>query len=301
MLKVRPAILRLMLPGLCALAVAAVGPPAADPIDPDDAYKSAEELVPVRVLADVPHLKPGRTFHLAVVFQIAKDWHIYWKNPGTGGLATEVLVAAPEGYEVGSVGFPRPKRFRQGREITFGYENETVLFVPITPPKTIDSHEATFDCRISWLVCKKACKLGSAERSVTLAVTETPPREDPALPDPPLAKHFKRLPRPLKDLKGSKLAINEDRLLITGPMLGHQQVVFFPGHRPGVTLGEAQIEYRNDRFTIAVPFSVRPVDSLGRPMAIEGLIALGDRDDDPCYEFTVPLQDPPEVPSRLVR
>ena len=87
--------------------------------------RKAEDLVRVRMLADTDIIAAGQTFHVAVVFDIAPHWHIYWKNPGDSGAATELTWRAP-GNEIGPVQWPAPQVFREAEGLltTFGYEEE---------------------------------------------------------------------------------------------------------------------------------------------------------------------------------
>src|SRR5689334_12521666 len=63
------------------------------------------------LLADVSAVRPGATFNVGVLLEIAPGWHVYWTNPGDSGLATEVKFQFPEGFKVGDLRYPTPSRF----------------------------------------------------------------------------------------------------------------------------------------------------------------------------------------------
>lgn len=98
--------------------------PAQDPPSP-------EKLVRVKAITDTTQLQPGGVCRLAVLFDIEPGWHIYWKNPGSSGAATEVTVKASGPVTIGPVQYPRPKIITEGDDVTYGYEKQVVLFVPI--------------------------------------------------------------------------------------------------------------------------------------------------------------------------
>lgn len=279
--------------GLAGSGWAGGNPPAAatSPAPPE----SGGDLVSARVVADVEEVIPGRVFHLAVAFEIQPEWHIYWKNPGDSGLATEITVTAPRGFKVGQTRFPRPRSFDDGEYVTYGYEKEAVLFVPITPPKDARPGQVEFQCRIDWLACRKACTMGSAEQTITLKVARAPaPGEasgaGSAKLDPVIARHWKRLPGPLKDLKQSRASFAGQKLTVTGPLPKEGKVSLYPADRPGVSFGPAEITESEGRFHIEVPVKVDKANSLGKPMMIECLLLFGDHDDDPCYRIAIPVE-----------
>ena len=64
---------------------------------------------------------------------------------------------------------------------------------------------------------------------------------------------------------------------------------------PGVTYHEADVTVTNDWFRVVVKVDLRPNNALGEPMVLGGLIALGEKLDDPCYDFQL------QVPLPIVR
>ena len=89
-----------------------------------DSHEAAtsEPLVRARLLADVEQVAAGEPFHLGVHLAIADGWHIYWRHPGEAGMATQVDLALPDGWQAGPLRWPEPKTFTQPGEITgYGY------------------------------------------------------------------------------------------------------------------------------------------------------------------------------------
>jgi thiol:disulfide interchange protein DsbD len=257
--------------------------------------KSGEQLVPVRVLSDADVIHPGQQFHLAVLFTIEPGWHIYWEDPGAAGLPTEVQVEGPETFVVESPRFPRPMAFDEPEGQTYGYEKETVLFVPVRAPADVPEGEVRFQVSATWLVCKTICLMGAAEQTLTVRTTAVPAADSAPRPAATtreaeiMTRHAGRLARPLDRLDGATIEFDGARLVLSGPAGGHAKASLFPVEKPGVTYGSKHSSVDADRFRIAVDVEVDPENALGEPMAIRGLVALGTTLDDPCYEFTIPL------------
>jgi len=253
--------------------------------------QTAEQAVQVRLAGDAAAIGPGQTIRLAVIFTIAPHWHIYWLNPGDSGAPTNLTVTAPEGFTVGGTLFPRPEAFTETAGTTYGYERETVLFVPVTAPKDLKEGEVSFDVDIFYLVCRDRCLIGRAAESLRIATAATAAGSGPSTADTQtLRRHADRLPRPLTELPGASARLEEGLLLVTGPAGGHETVEFFPLPVPGVTFGEAEIVVEDDRFRLAVPFQVKPQNALGQTMSVRGVLGLGRSVSDPCYDLLLPLE-----------
>ena len=115
------------------------------------------------------------TFLLGVEFDIRPGWHIYWRNPGGAGLATELQWRLPEDFVVGDLQWPLPVGFVQSGEIPgFGYEGSVVLAAEIRSVDEIEGSR-TIGASVSWLACKDVCVLGSAELEADLAGLQVDP------------------------------------------------------------------------------------------------------------------------------
>jgi hypothetical protein len=119
--------------------------------------------VRVRLVADTDHITPGSDFHLGVHFEIKPGWHIYWRNPGGAGLATDIRWRLPEGLQAGDLQWPLPIGFTQSEGIPgYGYEGTVVLASRVHAVRGFDPARSTVGAEISWLACKDVCVLGSA-------------------------------------------------------------------------------------------------------------------------------------------
>jgi thiol:disulfide interchange protein DsbD len=126
---------------------------------------AAEEPQPVRarMVADTGRPIAGGTLQVGVLFEIEEGWHIYWKNPGDAGLATEVRLGLPDGLEAGDPRWPVPRRFTQpGGLIGYGYESSLLLASEIRLAGPPPDEGSPVTAEASWLACKEVCLLGSA-------------------------------------------------------------------------------------------------------------------------------------------
>lgn len=253
---------------------------------------SGEHLVRLTAAADVAQIVPGQKFHLAFVFDIEPQWHIYWKNPGdAGGGPTDIRVAGPADYEIGATLFPRPITIVSEEGTSYGYENKAVLYVEVTPPPQTTVSQVTFNAKVNWMVCKDVCLLGRSSQMITLPVGEAPLRRpvSPATSDPAVAQFKSRLPKPLKELGGAEAKVNGNTLTIKAPAQNYSSVEFFPVETPGVEFEDATISAEENWIIITVPLRLNANNAMGGPMKVIGVLGMGTRQTDPCYEIDIAL------------
>ncbi len=149
--------------GLCLL------PAVADAAGPVGEF--GESRARVRLVTDTTEIEPGSTSYLGVVFEIEPGWHIYWRNPGGAGLATDIQWQLPEGFEAGDLQWPLPIAFTQSEGIPgYGYEGSVVLAAEVRAPLDYDAKRPhQIRAKVSWLACRGVCVLGAAELEGSLA------------------------------------------------------------------------------------------------------------------------------------
>ncbi len=272
------------------------------PAEPDDVAQVAR----VDVVADVEHVRPGRTFHLAFVASLAKHWHTYWENPGDTGVPLQASVEAPAGFEVGEPRYPRPQVITGPTGTTYGYEEHAWIFIPVTAPADLepDGRPLEFEVDLMYLVCRELCLIGQANRTLTIpaataAEAESPPAASEAPPG--TAAWLERVPRPLTDLRGAELAVDvelgddgargELRLRVPRDAAPGRPVIV-PAPGPGVRFGEPVVTPGDDgRWNVRVPLALNPANALGKPFVVRGLVGLGEQPTDPAWRFerTIPI------------
>lgn len=235
--------------------------------------------------ADVTRIKPGSTFRLAFVFDIAPQWHIYWINPGASGGPTEVDVRVPPGFVVGRTLFPRPTVIPTSEGPCYGYEQQTAVFVEVTAPDTAMS-QLSFSADLSWMVCKEICKVGGTSVMLSLPFGQT--SIDAGTGDAEVARFKRRLPAAF-DAPGASALFEDSVLTLTAPAGSHSTFEFFPAPSPGVEFGEATSETAGRTLRVRVPVTLKPNNALGKPLRISGVLGVGQTVDDPSYWFDIPL------------
>jgi len=166
---------------------------------------SGSANVRAELLADVAAVAPGESFHVAVRLAIAEGWHIYWKNPGGPGLPTRIQLDLPAGFVAEPTQYPVPSKFTTPPDIqSYGYENQAVFVVPVTPPETLVGSHVTILASANWLECKDLCAPGEARLQLRLPVLQ----DGAAKPPPANTKLFARamgeLPQRADRVRGLK-------------------------------------------------------------------------------------------------
>jgi DsbC/DsbD-like thiol-disulfide interchange protein len=129
--------------------------------------------VKATLLASVESAKPGSEFTLGLRLKIAPHWHTYWINPGESGEPTRIKFEVPAGFEVGDIQWPIPTRIEIAGGITYGYEDEVLLLIPVKVGKAIAPRgNAVLHADATWLCCKETCIEGGAKLHINIPLAE---------------------------------------------------------------------------------------------------------------------------------
>ncbi|HEU4428896.1 MAG TPA: thioredoxin family protein [Myxococcota bacterium] len=114
----------------------------------DDA---GEARVEARIVVH-PTARDGERIRAGVQFRLDPGWHLYWKNPGDSGIATDI---AWRDADASALSWPAPRAFEEadGELITFGYSGELLLSSWLTP--ALGAHRLGADVAV--LVCRASC------------------------------------------------------------------------------------------------------------------------------------------------
>jgi thiol:disulfide interchange protein len=155
----------------------------------------AGQKVATRLVAEVTAIRPGEPFWVALHQKIAPGWHTYWRNPGDSGEPVALAWSLPPGFVADDIAWPVPQRIPVGPVVSFGFENEVLLPVRITPPAALEGGQR-LDLRAhaSWLVCEKECIPEERVVSLSLPISGTAPAPDPKW-GAPIAAARDALPR----------------------------------------------------------------------------------------------------------
>lgn len=253
-----------------------------------DRSEDGKPLVSVSVFPNRGTISGGDTFNLYVHARMKPEWHIYWVNPGETGMATDISIDAPEGYQVGSIQWPRPIPFETGGITSYGYSEETVLTVPVTAPDQIEDETPTFNVHITSLACREKCIMQNHEKTVTVASDAVPNREMQAK----IRTFQNAVPEPFSSLKQSNVRWEKNAVVFTGDHQGADTIRFYPISVSGVRLGTPTVSFDDSTFTLRVPVEWHPENHLGKENpAVKGVIGVGPGKFDESYRVSEPLSD----------
>jgi DsbC/DsbD-like thiol-disulfide interchange protein len=133
------------------------------------------EHLNLQLLSDTDSVQPGTALLVGLHFEMEKNWHIYWKNPGDSGEPPRVRWNLPAGFQTGELQWPAPARLGSGSVIDYGYEQPVLLFVEMQTPENLAvGSRVTLFADVSWLVCKDICVPGKANVMLSLPVRTAP-------------------------------------------------------------------------------------------------------------------------------
>lgn len=117
----------------------------------------AENPLKIGLVPEVRAIAAGKTFWVGLHLEHPDGMHTYWKHPGIVGLATSVTWDLPLGFQAGAIQWPAPQMVKMGVHDAQGYEGETLLMVPLTPPSELGESPVTLTARVSWMCCGNQC------------------------------------------------------------------------------------------------------------------------------------------------
>ena len=99
-----------------------------------------------------PNARAGERVRAGVQLRLDPGWHVYWKNPGDSGIATEIRW---RDADASALTWPAPQAFAEaeGELVTFGYAGEVLLSSWVQP--ALGAKELGAD--VSLLVCRASC------------------------------------------------------------------------------------------------------------------------------------------------
>ena len=114
----------------------------------DDA---GEARVEARIVVQPSAREDGR-LRAGVQFRLDPGWHLYWKNPGDSGIATEIVW---RDADASALSWPAPEVFSEadGELVTFGYGGEVLLASWLRPALGAQ----TLSADVSLLACRASC------------------------------------------------------------------------------------------------------------------------------------------------
>jgi thiol:disulfide interchange protein/DsbC/DsbD-like thiol-disulfide interchange protein len=233
------------------------------------------QLVEAKLLADTTAVVPGQPFTAGLLLKMAPGWHTYWQFPGDAGIPTEIKWNLPPGWKSGPIQWPVPLKLSEPGGIQiYGYHDQVLLMVALTPPAEIVERAVKLSAAVDWLVCEKICIPGSAQVQLDLPVggQATPANTDL------FARYRDRLPRELPASAADAVHWNrraqDFQLTISDKSLARDTAVdFFPLPDATTVIGHPRREKAGENSLVfLIPFESAGAST----QSIDGLIVAGE-------------------------
>jgi thiol:disulfide interchange protein DsbD len=253
---------------LMLLALAAPGPSRAAESPP-----VASDRVRATMISEAAAVAPGEPFRIGLHLRLAPGWHTYWRNPGDAGAPAEITLHLPEGATSSAIAWPAPTRMPEGPLVVFGFKNELLLPVTITPPHELAPGSSfTIRAEATWLACEKICVPEEGAFTLTLPVAPQ------AVVAPAQAERFAAsellLPRPSPFSITAGFSGAQGAMRIGGEAIGPGSVraaEFFPHHEGVLGTAARPAVIRDGSVTLDLARGPVPL-----PARLDGVLVLTD-------------------------
>lgn len=121
----------------------------------------------VELLVDRQPDASTREWWMGLRFELERDWHVYWQNPGDSGGPPTVLWQPAPGVTIGEFEWPTPERIPLGPLMNYGYTNEVILPFRVRATKPV-ADGTRVEGQVKWMICHDVCIPGQARLGVTL-------------------------------------------------------------------------------------------------------------------------------------
>ena len=119
------------------------------------AANNETELVKVALISETISAPKDRGIIWVGLHQkLQPNWHTYWRYAGDSGLPTQLKWKKFKNVEIGKIHWPLPDIIKVGPLVNYGYENETLLLIPLTVKK---KGPINLKAVAEWLVCREIC------------------------------------------------------------------------------------------------------------------------------------------------
>ncbi|HRD55113.1 MAG TPA: protein-disulfide reductase DsbD family protein [Parachlamydiaceae bacterium] len=236
------------------------------------------EDLPVRATIITEHewIQPGEPFSLALHFDIEKNWHTYWKNPGDAGMPVSIDWHLPHGFIVKEMHWQAPTHFELDTTTAFGYENEMIFLAELEAPALLDAAEIVIEATANWLACSDTtCLPGNSGLKTALAVKkETPAPKDSA--------YFNKVRQNLPKNDWDLAAVSNSetiKLKVKTPKEHNKSYTtsrFFPEENGSVS-HLALIDHKNEGDDTHYEVTLKYLEKEGKSQHLKGVLVLSEK------------------------
>ena len=124
--------------------------------EPTSLYGKPLEVAKAKLVTGIYERQPV----IALRLIMSAGWHSYWYFPGAAGIAPRFEWGASPCFSLGEPLFLPPKRFKEPGGPTYGYDGETVIFIPLTFNGSFENRDETafsLSLTLTLGLCKDIC------------------------------------------------------------------------------------------------------------------------------------------------
>jgi len=135
--------------------------------EPGASAWAGSEAGRVRLVAAESALAPGAAeTRLALEFDLAPGWKIYWRTPGDAGYPPRIDPTGSDNLAASALGWPAPHRFVLGGLQNYGYQGRVAL--PLTVTRLDPARPLALRVRVDFLACATLCVPQQADLALAL-------------------------------------------------------------------------------------------------------------------------------------
>ena len=224
-----------------------------------------------RLLSEIKTVAPGQTFTVALFLDHDDDFHTYWQNPGTVGLATSLKWSLPDGFKAGPIQWQAPEKVKMVTYDAHGYNKDATLLVDVTAPATLPEDGVELKAKAVWMVCgpepKQCCNMGFKNLSIKLKTSNSPEWDTDGRKH--IAEARQRIPQVLDGWEHTAKRVGEKVILTVRnakrlPVLADEELYFYSEANHFTTLAEQRVKVEGNELVVTLPVADYAPEKLGK-------------------------------------
>lgn len=109
----------------------------------------------LRIVSSANYLRDEGQTLIGVQIRLQPGWKTYWRTPGEAGVPTQFDWSGSKNVSTYRIAWPTPQRFSDYEMETFGYDQEVIFPVYVTPEE--GSSPIDVQLKLTYGVCKNIC------------------------------------------------------------------------------------------------------------------------------------------------
>ena len=93
--------------------------------------------------------------YIGIKFELDKNWHTYWKNPGDSGGPLNIVWELPNQFKLDKINWPKPELIPYPPLMTYGYNNEVIFPFKVSQYELNTNEE--IGVSVDFLICADVC------------------------------------------------------------------------------------------------------------------------------------------------